>query len=196
VTKAIDGLIAFGRASTEFESRLRLVAADDWTRPTPCTEWDVYALVNHVIGGNRRYTMLLHGALTQAVSRTRTEDHLGDDPIGSFAVTAGELSAAFREPDAMTRTAHHPLGDRSGAELLGMRVIDLTVHAWDLARALGTDDTLDPEAVTYALVNSESIERGRKHGSFAKPTAALPSQASAQARLLHLSGRSIEGDRW
>lgn len=76
-----------------------------------------------------------------------------------------------------------------------MRVIDLTVHAWDLARALGAGDTLDPEVVAYALANSDSIERGRTHGSFANPKAAVPPQASAPARLLHLSRRSIEGDR-
>lgn len=190
----MDGLIALGRANTEFEQRLRAVGSDDWTRSTPCTAWDVHALVNHVIGGNRRYTMLLRGATAEEVNRTRAEDHIGDDPVAAFASTAGELAAEFREPDAMTRTAHHPLGSRSGSELLAMRVIDLTVHAWDLARALGVDDTLDTEAVAFALANRELIERARSGGSFARPVAVPPPLASAQRRLLHCAGRSIEGD--
>jgi uncharacterized protein (TIGR03086 family) len=191
----MDGFIALGRADTEFERRVRLVGADDWTLPTPCTEWNVYALVNHVIGANRRHTMLLHGASAEEVNRTRAEDHLGDDAIASLAATTSELARAIREPDAMIRTSHHPLGDRSGAQLLAMRVIDLTVHTWDLARALGTDDTLDPDLVEFALLHAELIEAGRQHGSFAAPTAVTPGQGSAQARLLHLSGRSTEGDR-
>ena len=51
------------------------------------TEWDVQALVNHVVGANRRYTMLLHGATADEVDATRMEDHLGDDPASSFAAT-------------------------------------------------------------------------------------------------------------
>lgn len=189
-----DGLTVLRSANATFEQRLRRVTADDWSLPTPCSEWDVHALVNHVIGGNRRYVMLLRGASAESVDRTRTEDHLGSDPVAAFATTAGELAAVFGEDGALTRVAHHPIGDRTGAELLAMRVLDVTVHAWDLARALGVDDVLDPEAVEFALAHAELIEAGRQHGSFAS----LPSPsdgASQQARLLHLVGRSTEGDR-
>jgi uncharacterized protein (TIGR03086 family) len=189
-----DGFIALVRASAEFERRLRRVGAHDWSRPTPCAEWDVRALVNHVIGGNRRYVMLLHGASADDVNRTRTADHLGDDPVGSFATTAAALAATFREEGALSRMAHHPLGERSGEQLLGMRVVDLAVHAWDLARALDVDDALDPEAVAFALAQTELIEAGREQGSFVGATGELRPDAPPQARLLHLTGRT-EGDR-
>jgi len=154
----------------------------------------VRALVNHVIGGNRRYTMLLHGASVESVNRTRTEDHLGADPRAAFTMTAGELAAVFLEDRDLNRIVHHPIGDRTGADLLAMRVLDVTVHAWDLARALGVDDTLDPDAVEFALSHAEVIEAGRDRGSFASPTG--PSiETSPQARLLHLAGRTTEGDR-
>jgi uncharacterized protein (TIGR03086 family) len=191
-----DGLRALGRAQAAFEQRLCLVEVDDWPRPTPCSEWDVHALVNHVVGGNRRYAMLLHGASAEAVQRTRTEDHLGANPSAAFTTTAIELAATFREDGALTRVAHHPIGDRTGAELLAMRVLDLAVHAWDLAHALDVDDTLDPDAVEYALAHVEVIEVGRKHGSFAVPADPSPAIASGQAILLHLAGRPIEGDHW
>lgn len=187
-----DGSRALSRANTEFEQRLRLVGPDDWSRPTPCSEWDVRALVNHVIGGNRRYTMLLHGASTESVNRTRNEDHLGEDPVAAFTITADELAETFAREGALERIAHHPTGDRSGSELLAMRVLDVTVHAWDLARALDIDDTLDSDAVEFALAHSEVVEVGRDHGSFANLDGS-PIAKSPQARLLHLAGRSIGG---
>jgi hypothetical protein len=63
--------------------------------------------VNHVGGANR------------------SADHLGDAPVASFVATAAELNQAIREPGAMARTAHHPAGERTGAQLLEMRVLDV-----------------------------------------------------------------------
>src|SRR2546430_12410533 len=82
-------------ANSEFARRLRLVGPDDWRRPTPCSEWDVRALVNHVIGANVRYQLLLHGATTEQVEATRTVDHLGDDALASFVATADGVVACF-----------------------------------------------------------------------------------------------------
>jgi hypothetical protein len=76
-----------------------------------------------------------------------------------------------------------------------MRVLDVTVHTWDLARALDVDDTLDNDAVEFALAHIEVIEVGREHGSFATPTGPFPVATAPQARLLHLAGRSTEGDQ-
>ena len=190
----LAGSMPLTRANAAFLQRLGLVGPDDWQRPTPCSEWDVRALVNHVVGGNRRYTMLLRGASVASVDRTRTVDHLGADPRAAFTTTAGELAAVFREDGALDRIAHHPIGDRTGADLLAMRVLDVTVHAWDLARALGADEALDPDAVEFALAHAEVIEAGRDHGSFATPNG-RPTGSSPQARLLHLAGRSTQGDR-
>ena len=128
----IDEVALLSLATVEFADRLRLVSADDWDQPTPCGGWDVRALVNHVVGANRRHRMLLHAACAPAAAATRTVDHLGADPIGVFAATAAELAAAFAEQGALDRTVHHPNGDRTGADLVDMRVLDLTVHAWDL----------------------------------------------------------------
>ncbi len=191
----MDGFTALTCADLEFETRVRLVGADDWVQPTPCSEWDVRALVNHVVGGNRRYTMLLQGADADTVNKTRTVDHLGPDPVASFLATAAALSEAFREPGALDRIGHHPLGDRTGQQLLTMRVLDLTVHAWDLARALGIDEVLGLDAVEFALTHADVIEGGRQHGTFAPPNSPLPPSASLQTRLLHLAGRRTERDQ-
>jgi uncharacterized protein (TIGR03086 family) len=133
--------------------------------------------------------MLLHGATGDEVDATRPADHLGDDPASSFLATRAELHAAFREPGAMTRIARHPAGERTGADLLAMRTVDVTVHTWDLARAIGADETLDDDAVAFALSRRDIFDAGRQRGSFAPPSAQTVADFSAQASLLHLSGR-------
>ena len=177
------------RANDGFTQRLALVRPHQWAAPTPCAAWDVQALVNHVVGANRRYTMLLHGATANEVGATRTADHLSDGPVTSFVATAAELNAAIREPGAMARTAHHPAGERTGAQLLEMRVLDVTVHTWDLARSIGADESLDLDVVAFVLTLRDTFEAGRERGSFAPPPGEMPADFSAQARLLHLLGR-------
>jgi uncharacterized protein (TIGR03086 family) len=89
----------------------------------------------------------------------------------------------------MARTAQHPAGERNGAQLLEMRLLDVAVHTWDLARAIGADEALDPDVVAFALTLQDTFEAGRERGSFAPPQADTPPDCSAQARLLHLAGR-------
>jgi uncharacterized protein (TIGR03086 family) len=177
------------RADDGFTQRLTLVRPHHWGAPTPCAAWDVRALVNHVVGANRRHTMLLQGATADEVDATRAADHLGDDPVASFVATAAELNAAIREPGAMARTAQHPAGERTGAQLVEMRVLDVAVHTWDLARAIGADETLDPDVVAFALTLQDTFEAGRDRAAFAPPPGETSADYPAQARLLHLSGR-------
>lgn len=187
----MDMFEALGRSRTEFEKRLPLISADHWRRPTPCTEWDIRALVNHVIGGCRRYTMLLHGASADETEALKQLDHIGGDHCGSYAAAANEMMAAFAEPGALDRTVHHPAGDRPGAVLAGMRVVDFSVHAWDLARSIEADETMDVELVQWMLpllsAMGPSLSSG---GYFRDPGGDAPASASLQEQLLHLTGRT------
>jgi uncharacterized protein (TIGR03086 family) len=185
----VVALDLLSRADDGFAQRLALVRPGQWAAPTPCTEWDVRALVNHVVGANHRYTMLLYGATTDEAEATRAVDHLGDDPVASLAAAAAELTAAFGEPGAMARTACHRAGERTGAQLLQMRVLDIAVHTWDLARAIGAGESLDPDVVAFALTLQYTFDAGRQRGAFAPPPGQTPAGSSAQAHLLHLAGR-------
>jgi uncharacterized protein (TIGR03086 family) len=176
-------------ANDEFARRLRLVGPDDWRRPTPCSEWDVRALVNHVVGGNVRYQLLLHGAPTEQVEATRAVDHLGDDALVSFVATAEGVVAYFHEDGALERIAHHATGDRTGRELLSMRILDAAIHGWDLARAIGADETLDDDVVAFLLAYTADLDLGPQQRAFAPADVDVPRQASPQDQLLHRLGR-------
>ena len=176
-------------ANDEFARRLRLVGPDDWRRPTPCSEWDVRALVNHVVGANRRYQLLLRGAPSEQVEATRTVDHLGEDALASFVATADGVVACFHEDGSLERSAHHATGNRTGRELLSMRVLDAAIHAWDLARAIGADETLCDDVVAFLIAYTADLDLGPQQRAFALADADVPRNASPQDQLLHRLGR-------
>ena len=176
-------------ANDEFARRLRLVGPDDWRRPTPCSEWDVRALVNHIVGANVRYQLLLHGAPPEQVAATRAVDHLGDDALVSFVATAEGVVACFHEDGALERIAHHATGDRTGRELLSMRILDAAIHGWDLARAIGADEILDDGVGGFLLAYTADLDLGAQPRAFAPAAAEVPRNAPPQDQLLYRLGR-------
>src|SRR5947209_3955396 len=188
LVRSMDAFETLDRARTEFRRVLAGVGHEHWELATPCEEWDVRALVNHVLGGNVRYTMLLHGAGPAEVAATRSVDHIGDDALDSFDRSAAGVIAAFEEPDALERTVHHPAGDRSGLDLLWLRIAEWTVHGWDLARAIGGDEQLDPELVGALLVRLDDRGTGLVTDGYCKRGSLPLVDATAQQRMLLLVG--------
>src|SRR5262245_30127848 len=160
-------------ARVGFRHRLELVLADDWARPTPCTEWNVRQLVNHVVGSDLRYAALLDGARAEDVRRRREEETgsapvVGDHPVEDWTHAAAVFDAALRAPGAMQRVVDYPRGPLRGRELLEGRLLDITIHTWDLARAIDADDTLHERLVRRCLSAPVFPARTRR----APPTAA------------------------
>jgi uncharacterized protein (TIGR03086 family) len=142
---------ALDAATAGFARTLTLVQPDQWDVPTPNPGWSVRDLVNHVVGGNRRYVVLLTGAPTEQAEALRDLDHLSASPYDDFVATAAEVALAFRQPGALAQITHHRRGDRLGSELLVMRINENALHGWDLARAIGQDDRIDPVVVDALL---------------------------------------------
>lgn len=175
----------------EFANRLDLVTADDWGQATPCDGWTVHDLVNHVVGGNVRYAMILHGEEAAAVLATHDVDFLGSDPTGAFRSGLARVIEAFDSEGVLTATVHHPKsGPMSGALLRVLRVNELTVHGWDLARAIGADEALDDQLVEWLYARLEPLrDTLARSGLYKPPELCGEGPEAAQARLLHLLGR-------
>ena len=140
----MDPFETLAAARAEFRERLTAIGPDQWDLPTDCGEWTVRGLVDHLVMGNVMAANLLAGMSredTLAALRRPTPDNL----LAAFDDSADLQEDAFAEPGALERTCHHPVGDIPGSQLLGFRIGDLALHAWDLARAIGADDTLRPE---------------------------------------------------
>ena len=137
----------FGRASDEFGRRVHAVGDDQWDQPTPCTDWDVHQLVNHLVSETRWMPHLLAGQTIEEVGDRYEGDVLGGDPKTVWDESSKDAAAAVNDDGAMERTVHLSFGDFPGAEYTWQVFTDLLIHGWDLARGIGADDTLDPELV-------------------------------------------------
>ncbi len=187
----MDDLEALGLAGAALESRLSAVGDDQLERPSSCSGWSIYDLVNHVNGGGHRYLLLLREAPAEQLAGTRAQDHVRPNPLDSYRHWQRPLVAAFTEPHALTSVVHHPVGDRSGLDLLRMRTLDLALHAWDLARSLDLDETLDPQLIGHLLEHClYLVEELRGHGLYAPTTQQHPEPSAPLRELLRHTGRS------
>jgi uncharacterized protein (TIGR03086 family) len=173
-----------------FEQRLSMVVASQWTAATPCEDWDVRTLVNHVVGELLWVPPLLAGNTIAEVGDRFDGDILGSDPSVTYKSAAASAQAAASESGAQERTVHLSFGDFAGSEYLGQVISDVVIHSWDLARAVGADDRLDPSLVAFVdEFLSPQIEAWRGAGAFG-PAVDVGPDASAQDRLLAQTGRS------
>jgi len=179
------------RATEWFGRGVRAVGDDAWHEPTPCTEWDVHQLVNHLVSECRWMLPMLEGKTIADVGDALDGDLLGDDPRGAWEAAAAEASAAVDEDGALDRTVHLSYGDRAGSEYTFEVASDLFVHGRDLARAVGADERMDPEMVDFLYQTMEPVMAQLRaagvdvFGSEVTP----PEDADQQTKLLALYGR-------
>jgi uncharacterized protein (TIGR03086 family) len=188
-------LEAHPRALAEFGRRVRLVRAHQWRQPTPCPEWEVRDLVQHVVVEQLWLPPLLAGQTIEQVGTRFDGDVLGDDPVGAWAAAAVAAEVAAAAPGALAGTVHLSYGDQPAEHYLQEAISDLVVHAWDLARGIGADERLDPELVE--LVYRDLAPRAGElaaSGLFAPPVP-VPADADRQTRLLGLVGRDALAGR-
>jgi uncharacterized protein (TIGR03086 family) len=172
-----------------FGANVRIIGEDQWRLPTPCTEWDVRALVSHLVYETRWVPPLLEGRTIQEVGDSFEGDLLGDDPKGAWEESATEALAAVEEEGALERITHLSYGDRSAGDYIFELSTDLVIHGWDLARAIGADEKLDRELVE--LIDGHyrpNIRRLKATGLFG-PDVTPPPGADRQTELLAMFGR-------
>ncbi|WP_368496757.1 TIGR03086 family metal-binding protein [Herbiconiux sp. A18JL235] len=164
----------------------RVAAVSDWDGPTPDTEWTVRDLVSHVIEEQQWVPWLLSGLSTrQAKSRLRplSADLHHEWHVYSLAATTAWHDA---RPEAEVNLASDTV---TTIEYLKEQVADVTIHTWDLARAVGAEETLDEELVAAVwTVFEPQRDTLEASGLFASPVP-VAEDAPLQSRLLALTGR-------
>jgi uncharacterized protein (TIGR03086 family) len=181
------------RAVERFAELVHGVKDDQWELPTPCRDWNVRALVNHMAYEDKWTMPIMAGATIAEVGDTFEGDLLGHDPAGAFAAAGAEAVAAVSAPDALERIVHLSFGDFPGEEYAWQLFADHLIHGWDLAVATGQDDQLDPALVTaLAIWFAGREEMYRSVGAIGERPE-IPADADAQTRLLAAFGRRSTG---
>ena len=147
-------LTAFEGAVASTAEIVKSTPADAMGAPTPCTEWDVRALLSHVIGT----LWLAEGLFSDQPPRypmapggLPPADVAGDDPAAAYAEASAAAIAAAATADALTRVHVTPLGEMPGPGLAGFTTLDILVHGWDLAKATGQPTDLDGRLAAHVL---------------------------------------------
>jgi uncharacterized protein (TIGR03086 family) len=181
-------LVLYRRAADLAVEIVERVGHDQLGDPTPCTEWSLRELINHVVTGNLFFIHLATGSPPPA----RGVDHLGDDPAAAFRDSVCAVSAAFEADGFLERVVHAPFGEVSGRMLVDMRRNELTVHGWDIAKASGQSTDLDREVVAAcqaSYVASPHLKI-RDKAPFAVEQPAPPGATDAD-RLAAFLGRTV-----
>jgi uncharacterized protein (TIGR03086 family) len=175
--------LAWHRAAQQsFAGVLAGVSAAQLDDPTPCAEWTVGQLVDHVIAGNLRVAgQPSPGPLDPATMLEVARD------------SAAAAEATFEAPDGISRTYDLGIGTVPGAMFLALRTGDVFTHAWDLARATGQPSDLDPELAERILEMITPILRPELRGEGRPFGAEQPcdSTAAAADRLAAFTGRTV-----
>lgn len=162
-------------------------------RPTPCSGWDVGALLNHVIGGNIMFAAAARGEPPDWGHREI--DRVGDDPVPPYEASVDEITWAFGQDGATERSFALPFGTVPGRWAMGVHFVDVLVHGWDLAIATGQPAALDDGLCEAAIeiVQTYPPESWGDPRFFAERVD-LPGSASAPHRLVALVGRNPRGE--
>lgn len=171
-------------ASDHFARTLALVTEEDWGRPTPCSDWNLRDLVSHVVMTHRRVRSLVTKS---------PPDELGDlDPVLAYNRESQAVRSDLATPDIAGALVSGRAGDQTYAALVeSLLTTDTTCHAWDLARALGSDERLDEALVAHAHRTLEDLgDAARAPGGFG-PALPCGEDDDAQTRFLRFAGRAV-----
>lgn len=173
------------RAAAEAATTVRGVKPNQFDAATPCEEWTVRALINHL--------RQVIDALGLAGRRQPVPDELWertyDDAVSGFDDEADRAIAAWADHRSGEGTVRMGSSDMPTIFVATMLASDLVIHGWDLALATGQDYRCDGDLAELTLgFITETGEQGRSMGIFAEPVP-VTADASALDRALGLSGR-------
>jgi uncharacterized protein (TIGR03086 family) len=180
----------YRRRAEAFERKVAAVTPDQWENQSPCAKWTARDVVEHVV--------TMHGVMLIPVARKLEP---ADDPLSAFQEARAAIEDVLEDPVAALSESDTP-GGRMTAEQHIDQVVsdDLVLHSWDLARATGQDETIEPVDIerlwaTAAAIPPDLMTKYRTPGAFGEGIEVYGAEvpvaldAPLQDRLLGLLGR-------
>ncbi len=185
----MDLVELYQRSVDGFAGRVGEIRPDQWTAATPCPDWDVRALVNHVVSEQLWAVPLFRGGTIAEVGDKFDGDVLGTEPVRAATEAAAAARDVVTEPGVIAGTVHLSFGDVPAEEYLRQLLADHLVHSWDLSVAIGADRSLDPGAVHECAAWFAGVESMYRDGGAVGPRVPVPDGAGEQDRLIAAFGR-------
>jgi uncharacterized protein (TIGR03086 family) len=149
---AISDLDALTLTTPLLIETCRRVQAEHLTLPTPCPDWTLQELLDHVVGGNLFTIEILTGATAdQGLATTMVSFEDGSATTDDIVSSTLAMRDLFNQPGALRRSYHHVAGDLIGVQVLRLRLQDLIVHCWDIGKTLNEPTPLPSELVKWGL---------------------------------------------
>ena len=173
----------YSRLADAFTSKIAAVPEDKWSSPSPCEGWTARDLVDHVVAAQGTFLGFVGRELGDIPS-------VDDDPLAAWTAARSVVQADLEDPERAAAEFDGFFGRTTfEAAVDGFLCFDLVVHGWDLARAVGLDERIDPEDVARVRRQAESYgDVLRSPGAFG-PAVEPPADADEQGGLLAFLGR-------
>jgi uncharacterized protein (TIGR03086 family) len=178
------------RASALFGEQVASIQDHEWDLPTPCSDWNVQEVVAHVVIGDSQIPPLFAGERVDSITDVNPSA-LGTNPMATWRGTAVAAITALSEVSDLDATVQHPLGEIPGRRVVGFRLSDSLVHAWDLASGLTRPIELPGDLAEWCLEFWQPMATDLAASGFFAPALHPPEDSSAADRLLSLLGRSV-----
>ncbi len=176
----------FRRVVGHFGELVATVSPEQWDADTPDEGWTVADLVEHVVDRDRMLAATVGGPPPDELDVALDPTELPE----AWAERVGWWEERLADPTAAARTWQTPFGTMTFADAAyAFTVAEVTVHSWDLARAIGADETLPPEAVAAAAEQLQSSENTLRRPGVMAPAVEVADDADEQTRLLAFTGR-------
>jgi uncharacterized protein (TIGR03086 family) len=181
-----DPLANLAAAAGQAGDVIAAVRDDQWTRPTPCNEWDVTALVDHVVQSLRNGAIRARGGKPDWTAQA---PHAAD-PIGEYRAAADALIESWRGAGDLSGSTELPgMGEMPARFPVDQLTAELAVHTWDVARATGQSTELDPQVGETALTWAQGVLRPQMRGDAFGPEVPVDPDAPLYDRLAGFFGR-------
>ncbi len=174
----------YARNAAAFRDKVARVPADRWDAPSPCPEWTARDVVRHVVDSHATFL----GFIGEAPGERPSVD---DDLLGAVEAAVGEVQARLDDPAKASAEFDGLLGRTTFGESVDRYLtFDLVVHGWDLARAAGLDETIDPDELRRLPDDVAALGPMARSPKALGPEVAVPVGADEQTTVLALLGRT------
>jgi uncharacterized protein (TIGR03086 family) len=166
-----------------FDAAVRAVTPGKWDAQSPCEQWRARDVVAHVVAGHRGVIAAVRGGESKPLGADEDARRAWEDASRAIDEITGDPEEAAKEIDG-------PLGKMPAGQVIGQFVtMDLLVHTWDLARAVGADEHLDGSSVRDAYEALKPMDAMIRQPNVFGPKLEPPPGADLQTEFLYFLGR-------